>query len=282
MAHVIRIASLLVLLILLACSGDDPPEDTSPTDVSEPARTPATAAPPTATRRIVPTQRATLAPTSTREPLPTNTGAPVPTEPMPTEDTGSGAIAPLTVSDPAAVESSLSESEQSCLADTADHERLIQLLNSPDLATPEEEGLLANCLEDEMVLRLFLTRIVGSEILVGQDTSSCLRSGLKGVDLRSIVLSSATDEAQQEVSLALSLSAFLLTVSCLSEDEWAATAPTLDLSPADVQEVECVIDRLGGTDGLTTMLDSVEEISTNALLSVSAECESVLESSAGG
>ena len=32
MAHVIRIASLLVLLILLACSGDDPTEDPSPTD----------------------------------------------------------------------------------------------------------------------------------------------------------------------------------------------------------------------------------------------------------
>ena len=151
----------------------------------------------------------------------------------------------------------------------------------PELARPEEE-LLANCLDDEIVLRLFLTRIVGSEILVSQDTSSCLRAGLKGVDLRSIVLPSATDEAQQEMSLALSLSAFLLTVSCLSEDEWAATAPTLDLGPADVQEVECVIDRLGGTDGLATMLDSAEEISTNTLLSVSAECESGPESRVGG
>ena len=280
MAHVIRIASLLVLLILLACSGDDPTEDPSPTDVSEPARTPATAV--ASTEPPAPTQRATLAPTSAREPLPMNTRAPVPTEPMPTEDTGSGTISPLAVSDPEAVKSSLSESEQRCLADTADQERLIQLLNSPDLATPEEEELLANCLDDEIVLRLFLTRIVGSEILVSQDTSSCLRAGLKGVDLRSIVLPSATDEAQQEMSLALSLSAFLLTVSCLSEDEWAATAPTLDLGPADVQEVECVIDRLGGTDGLATMLDSAEEISTNTLLSVSAECESGPESRVGG
>ena len=135
------------------------------------------------------------------------------------------------MNDPAAVESDLSESEQDCLAETPDHDRLLQLLNSPDLATAEESEQLANCLEDEIVLRLFLTRIVGHDLQVGEETSACLRSGLTGIDLRSVVLSTAADEMEQEESIVLSLTSFLLTVSCLSEDEWATTAPSLDLSP---------------------------------------------------
>ena len=301
MAYVLRIASVLILLILLACSGDDPTEDPDPTDASEPARTATPTAAPT--EPPAPTHRATAGPTSTSEPLPTSTSEPLPTstseplptstseplptntlpppEPTPTEDAAVGTIAPLMVSDPESVESSLSETEETCLAESADHDRLLQLLNSPDLATAEEHKQLANCLTDEIVLRLFLTRIMGSEIHVGEETSSCLRSGLKAIDLRSIVLPSTTDEAQQKVSMALSLSAFLLTVSCLSEDEWAATAPTLDLTPADALELECSIDQLGGTEGLAAMLSSPETMSIDTLLSVTVVCESRRESTTG-
>ena len=90
---------------------------------------------------------------------------------------------------------------------------------------PEETAALIQCLEDETLLRLFLTGLIGQTGPLSAETSTCVRSGFANFDLRSVMLATPA-ESNEAAAMAVSMAGFLLTLSCLSEEEWQAVGPT--------------------------------------------------------
>ena len=162
-------------------------------------------------------------------------------------------IAPLNMDDPQAFMSELSASEQNCLSENSGPQRLMALLSAPELASPEETAELIQCLEDETLLRLFLTGLIGQSGPLSAETSTCVRSGFADFDFRAVMLAGVV-ESDEEAAMVGSMAAFLLTLSCLNEEEWQAAGPSLGMGPDDLESLQCVMNELGGAEGLAAAL----------------------------
>ena len=252
-------AFLLVMVSLVACFGD--------------AATPEVSETPEPTSAPVPTS--TPVPTATPRPTSTPTPTPTPTE----EATGSEsrmapageAITPLSLGDPQVFLSGLSDIERACLLESFDLQGLFTVLQSPDLATARQMQDLNLCIRDSTVLQVFLGSFVGQTGPLSPETSACLRTGFTGVDVRSMMMSEPTEEDQQ-MAMAGNTGAFLLALSCLNDEEWAAAGVGLGMTPLDRQSQECAMEALGGQPGMTTALQSGEGIGFFAILRASLQC----------
>ena len=195
-----------------------------------------------------PDQAPTTAPTASPESAPTP-------EPEVTAEPAeaTGAIAPLRMDDPEAFLAGLSDAERSCVSENWDPQALMALLDAPELASPDEAEQLIQCLEDETLMRMFMTGLIGQAGTLSEETSECIRDGFSGFDLRSMMLASATG-GDEETGIAGGMAAFVLTLSCLDEDEWAAAAPALDMAPGDREMLQCVMETLGGPEGVAAAL----------------------------
>ena len=271
MLKLLYFAILVAVAALLACS------DPTPTPTNTPAPTPTTA--PTNTPVPTPT------PEPTATPDPTATPEPASTPEQDQEDAvervnGLGGIAPLRMDDPAAVTGELSQSELECLAGVADTERLLEFFASPELATPEQQIQLIGCLEDETTLRIFLTGLIGDTGPLSEETSACIRTGMEGIDLRSVMLAGTAGDEQ--AAMIGGMSGMLLTLSCLNEEEFEAAAPALDMTSEDRESLQCVLERLGGPEGMAETLGSGNENSFMALFGVAMGCGLQMEGMAPG
>ena len=256
MSKLLHFAILVTVAALLACSNSAPtpvPTNTSalaatpvPSPTSEPTAMPMST--PTPETMAAPDPTPTTAPTATPEPTPT----PEP-EVMPEPAMATGVIAPLRMDDPEAFLAGLSDAEQSCVSENSDPQALMALLGAPELASPVEAEQLIQCLEDETLMRLFLTGLIGQAGTLSEETSACIRSGFSGFDLRSMMLASAAG-GDEEAGMAGGMAAFFLTLSCLDEDGWAAAAPALDMAPGDRETLQCVLEALGGPEGVAAAL----------------------------
>ena len=217
----------------------------------------------------------TPTPTSTAVPVPTSTPAttttPLPTEAAPKPASGSGAILPLNLEDPQAFLSGLSAVEQSCLPENVDLQRLMAPEGGPDLVSPEEAAELFQCLEQETLLRLFLTGLIGQTGPLSGETSACVRSGFADFDLRAIMLATS-EESDEAAAMVGSMAGFLVTLSCLNEQEWQAAGPSLGFGPDDREGLECVMDELGGPEGVAAALQPDDAGPPMAFFSAAAAC----------
>ena len=276
---------LVATLALLACSAPTQAPTNSPvstqapvpTAAPTPTNTPSPTPAPEATATTMPT--ATSAPAATPEPPPTT--APAPTEPAstPGETPGDGMLAPLPLDDPEAVASELSDSELACLADTADTGRLLQIFADPGLATPEEGTQLVTCLEDETLLRIFLTGFIGEAKPLTLETSECVRTGFEGIDLRSVML--AGSGGDEEAAMAGTMASFTMTLACLNEEEWLAIAPAMGMDPGERENLLCLMEELGGPEGFAQALSGEDESGMMAFFAASAECELQMDGGSG-
>ena len=258
-SKILFLVALLALVAVLACGGDDDSE--APADTAVPQPTAVSVASPTSTPRPAPTAdpEPTAVPELTEAPA---AATPAPTEAPTLEPTaateapeqipGSSVIAPLLLDDPIGIATELSEGELECSAGVAPLDRLLQIFGAPDTATPEEQSQLIGCLEDETVLRVFLTGLIGMSDPLSEESSQCIRTGLAGVDVRSVMLAGTAGDA--ETAMVGSMSAFFLTLSCLNEDEWQAAAPSLGMGPADREGLQCLLEELGGPEGFSETL----------------------------
>ena len=252
-------AIFLALLVLLACSS---PESTpAPTAESVPAPTPA------ATAESVPAPATTPAPAAT--PMPTDT--PMPTEEPPKPASGSGTIAPLNMEDPEGFMSELSAAEQSCISANFDPQQLVMLLSGPELTAPEETSELIQCLEHETLLRLFLTGFIGQTGPLSEETSTCVRSGFVGFDIRAVMLATFVD-SDEEAAMIGSMASFFLTLSCLNEEEWQIASPSLGLGPDDRESLRCVTEELGGPQGVAAALQTGDAGPPMAFIAAATGC----------
>ena len=254
MSKLICFMALVALVALLACGGDDATEAPADTAASQ-----STSAP---TAMVEPT--ATPAPTNTPEP----TNAPVPTEPP--APVAPGQIRPLRLNDPLNVAGELSESELACASGVADLGRLLQIFSAPEQADPDELSQLIGCMEDETVLRMFITDLVGLEEPLSEEASACVRSGMDGVDARSATLSGMAGNAQ--AAMTGSMSSFLLVLTCLNDEEFAAAAPALGVPVEEREGMLCLLGEIGGPERFAAALSGQDEEAMFALLSASITC----------
>ena len=203
-------------------------------------------------------------------PAPTATSAPAPTAMPATPDSGAGVIAPLNMQDPQGLMSALSPDELSCVLQNADPQVLLKLMGAPDTATPEEAEGFITCLENETLLTFFLVPFTSQTGALSEETSACLRGGFEGIDLRAMMLGSFAGP-DDEAAMISGMTGFILTLSCLNEEEWELASPALELGPYNPDGLQCVLDKVGGPEGLAAM-SSPDAGPPIALFGAALEC----------
>ena len=264
MSKLICIVIVLALSALLACTGDAPDPTQAPTQAPQATATPvpptATPVPPTPTP--VPPTATPIPPTPTPKPPAT----PAPTQAPSMPDEPSGVIVPLNMQDAQALASVLSPDELGCILQNADPQVLQKLMSAPDTATPEEAEGFVNCLQDDTLLLFFLAPFTNETGALSEETSACIRTGFAGLDLRALMLGTY---ASPEDDVA-GMTGFLVTLSCLNQEEWDAVSPALELGPYNPEGFQCVLEKVGGLEGLAAMASA--EGPPIALFGAAVEC----------
>ena len=288
MSKLFWVAVFAALLVLLACSGESPTSTPSATPTAAPTEAPS--ATPTPTAIVAPTMalRPTATPVPTAAPTPTATTQPTPTlEPAPTVEAtpvssaeGEAGLEPLPMDSSEAIVAELSDSELACLADIAGTDLLLNLFEAPELASPEEQTQLLNCLEDRTVTRMFLSGLIGGVGTLSAETSACISAGIQDLDPRSIMLSGVAGDEQG--TMVGSMAAYFLTISCLNEEEFEMAAPDLGMNSEDRESLQCVMQELGGPGGLAKTLGGGDEAALMAFIPVAISCGLSMEGASPG
>ena len=259
MPKLLYLAIFISLTTLLACSG--PEKSPSPTAVAQapaaesildpppapvenPVEDPVPAEDPAQAESPIPAGDPTTA--LVEEPTPTD--EPLETTPEP------GMLAPINLNDPEAFMSQLSSAEQSCISENGDPRQLLMLIRGTDPNSPQDTQELIPCLGDETLLRLFLTGLTGQTKPLSTETSTCIRSGFQNFDIATVLLSSSMGPGGEAAAMMGSMAGFVLTLSCLNEEEWQMASPRLGLRPDDRESLQCVTSQLGGPKGLAAAL----------------------------
>ena len=252
MSKLFWFAILVAMAALLACTSAEPTAEPTATSVPAP----------------------TLAPTATPEP----TATPRPTAAMtPTPDAGQASSAMvielLNVADPSAFLSGISETELNCVARRIEPTRLQTVITTPDRATDAETAGFVQCLWDETLLRVFLGELLSDVGTLSPESSACIRAGTSGIDIRSMMLPSGAGGSAEEAMMG-SMASFVIAISCLNSQEIAKAAPNLDMSPEDLIGMQCVLDELGGPEGLE-ILGQQEDAIEPAFMLAALRCGAV-------
>lgn len=278
MAKALLPAALIILLILAACS------DPSPTAVVEPTAAPQPQATTPAASQLEPTQPAEPTATSTPQPIKTPTTVPTPgpletpspalrptaTTAPPQDQSPAGRLTPLVLDGPEAVASQLSNQELACLAGVADVERLLSIFNYPGMATAGEQTELIGCLQDETLTRMFLTGLIQGTEPLSTETSACVRIGFREIDLRSVMLAGL--QGDPGTAMSGSMAALFLTMACLNSEEWNAIAHAVDMRPDDREGMQCLLEEMGGPQGMAAALGAEGQGGFTALFAAAAGC----------
>lgn len=183
-------------------------------------------------------------------------------------------IAPLNLNDPSAFMSQLSPAEQSCIPAGVDPQQLGQILSPSGSLSPEADSLF-QCLEDETLLRIFITGLIGLTEPLSVESSACIRVGAEGIDLRSLI--SPGGEAGEQNAMFVSMSAFMLTLSCLNDEEYQAASATTGMDPGEKEDLQCVMEQLGGPEGMAEAMQAEDESGFIAILTAAFTCGVQLE-----
>ena len=248
MLKLMYFALFISLTTLLACSGTETSPSPTAAPVEIPVEDPVPAEDPAQAESPIPTGDPTTAPVE--EPTPTD--EPLETTPEP------GMLAPINLNDPEAFMSQLSNAEQSCISENGDPRQLLMLMGGPgpgpSPGSPQDAQELIPCLGEETLLRLFLTGLTGQTEPLSAETSTCVRSGFQDFDIATVLLSSSMGHGGEEAAMMGSMAGFVLTLSCLNEEEWQIASPRLGLIPEERESLQCVTSQLGGPAGLATAL----------------------------
>ena len=171
---------------------------------------------------------------------------------------------------PLNVAGELSDAELACASGVADLGRLLQIFSAPEQADPDEISQLINCMEDETVLRLFLTQLVGLDEPLSEEASACVRAGIDGDAARDVIQSGMSGDAQS--AMAGSMSAFFLVLTCFNEEEFAAAAPSLGVPVDDREGMLCLLGELGGPEKVMAAFSGQDEDAMMALLGAAITC----------
>ena len=272
---------LVILAALLACGEQTPTQGgavaTVPATAEGPTSLPSPVTPaaePTEILQAVPTE--TSGPGATTTPLPANTPAPEATSettPAPGEESPNKAITPLMLDDPQTVTSEISDSELACLGGTSDIGRLSRIFSGIDESTPQELTQILGCLQDEIILRMFLGGVIRDPAPLSLETGACIRDALEGTDLRSAMLAATLGNGQNDVIVV----GVLVTIACLNDEEWETAATVANVDPDTGAALLCRLEEIVGTEGMIAALEAGDEGKLTALLDEATGCELEME-----
>ena len=261
--------------LAVACGGDEP-------EVSDAPNYEATVA---AALEKVSVSEPTSEPTATAEPTPAPTPTEVPPSPTPTVSSAPAPppaivgdtepLAPLSIDDPNAFLADLSEAERTCLSGAVGPDRLAALLRSPEMADDADRSALLGCLEHDTRLRLLLTAVLSATGPLSLESSECLRSSYAETDLQALlstVVSQSDPGSPGESAEVAAMVTFMVSLSCLSEDEFQAAAPAMGIAPGEYEGFQCILEKVGGQDAMTALLTPAAEFPA-ALFEAALECQ---------
>ena len=165
-------------------------------------------------------------------------------------------LRPVELDDPQQFFGELSPEERSCMSDKGMGPRQLEMMSDPPPGgSPEVTVAVVNCLEDDTVLRLSLTQLVGQVEPFEVETAACIREGFVPLDLRALLAPSVAGQAPAN-SLALSMAALAVSVACLSDAEWEAYTPRFGMASGDRTGFVCLLGELGGPAELVAAMQS--------------------------
>ena len=167
--------------------------------------------------------------------------------------------------------SELSGDEQSCLSENGDPQQLLMLMNSPDLASPEERDALAGCLENEILLKIFLKKFTDQAGPMSSYTSACVGTGFQNLDLPAMMLTDP-EGPDEEAGVVQVMAGIIIVLACLDEPEWQTASQTLDLPPDEREALQCTMNLLGGPEGIVASMESKEGEQPTAFFNAATEC----------
>ncbi len=149
--------------------------------------------------------------------------------------------------------SELSDAEKECIGDN-----------------PERQTRYIGCLEDETLARIFLAGFVPGPRPLSQESSDCVRAAFEVIDPREVM--TAGLEGDPGRAMAGSMAAFSVTIACLNDEEWEATAPEMGLRPEERVGMQCLLDQLGGPGPMAAAMTAAQEGEFADLNRASADC----------
>ena len=165
----------------------------------------------------------------------------------------------------------LSKGEQSCLSENGDPQQLLMLMNSTDLASQEERNALAECLENETLLNIFLKRFTDEAGPMNSDTSACVSAGFQNLDLPAMMLTNP-EGPDEETGVVQVMAGLIITLACLDEPEWQTASQTLDLPPDGREALQCTMNLLGGPEEIVASMESKEGEQPTAFFNAATKC----------
>ena len=193
---------------------------------------------------------------------------------------GLGGIAPLSVEDTATLLSELSAGEQTCISSQWNQEELNLIFNAPGFANPGEPERILECLGDETVLRIFVTGMLGLQQPLSTETSTCIRGGVQGMDLRSMMAAGIGGAGEPDPFAGMST--LFLTLSCLNEAEWQAGSAATGMDPAQRENMQCTVEAMGGPEEMALALQSEDGSGIFTMMAAALQCGLQMELGPGG
>ena len=264
---------LIALATLIACSG----QAQTPTPI------PVAQAPTAA-----PVQLATAVPVEAPEPPEVPAATSIPTEVPPTATTAPPTEAPTPTDMPAPTATAevtepparnapnslitqLSSDEEACIAETGDPQQALMVLSNQRLASPEERDALVKCLNHDTLLTILLQGFTDQTGPLSEETSACLSAGFQNFDLRTM-MTSKKDRAGAEAAIYQGMAGAVISLSCLNEEEWQAVTQAMPRQPDDRETLQCVMNTLGGPEGIAASLESQPGQLPTAFFEAADEC----------
>ena len=138
--------------------------------------------------------------------------------------------------------SELSDTELACIGDDA--EKLARSLAGARPASREDQAEFIRCLEDETLARILLAGFVPGPGPLSQESSGCVRAAFEVIDRRTVMTAGMDGDPGR--AMAGNMAALFVTMACLNDQEWEATAPQVGMGPQERAGMVCLMEALGG------------------------------------
>ena len=144
----------------------------------------------------------------------------------------SGVLTPLFDPDAQPPVIDVSDEEEACLVAALGVDA-VQGLASAETVTEEVAESVLTCLENETLLRLYLTPFLQQTGPLSAESSTCIRSGFGETDFDSLLRFAGEEQdgpPADEMAMMAGMTTFIVTLSCLDDDEFAKVAPSMECS----------------------------------------------------
>ena len=135
---------------------------------------------------------------------------------------------------------------------------------------PERQTRYIGCLEDETIDRIFLAGFVPGPAPLSQESSDCVRATFEVIDPKAVM--TAGIEGDPSRAMAGSMAALSVTIACLNDEEWEATAPQVGMGPEERERMQCLLAELGGPAEMAKAMTAAQEGDFTNLARAGEEC----------